>query len=83
MSDPDELAERIRAAIKTMKHIHGEEGGKTWAEALAIDGIMALLPENTVDWEGPGPWPDRIDDALTFLEQHLTKITNQKNPKRP
>lgn len=40
--------------------------------ALAIDGIMSLLPTDIVDWEY-GPWPDRLEDALRFLVNHLNK----------
>lgn len=43
------------------------------AEALAIDGIMALLPDDLVDWKY-GPTPDRIQDALRFLSDHLTSL---------
>jgi len=42
--------------------------------ALAIDGIMALLPEDIVDWEN-GPWPDTIEEALGFLVEHLSSIS--------
>lgn len=45
-------------------------------EGAAIDGIMALLPPDIVNWEY-GPWPDRIEDALRFLLGHLQEITNQ------
>lgn len=43
---------------------------KSVHEKKAISGIMALLPESTVDWE-TGPWPDSIEQALTFLVDHL------------
>lgn len=45
-------------------------------EGCAIDGIMALLPDDTVEWEY-GPWPDKLEDALEFLVAHLTAL-NQK-----
>ena len=47
-------------------------------EGLAIDGIMSLLPDDTVNWEC-GPWPDTIADALQFLAGHLTELTNAHN----
>ncbi len=46
-------------------------------EALAVDGIMALLPADPVNWEY-GPWPDRIEDALRFLVAHLQKLSGEK-----
>lgn len=39
---------------------------------LCIDGIMALLPSDTVNWEY-GPWPDSIEETLRFLVKHLEK----------
>lgn len=39
---------------------------------VAIDGIMALLPSDTVNWE-EGPWPDTLEQALSFLTEHLSK----------
>jgi hypothetical protein len=55
---------------------HDDESGRSRAEALAIDGIMALLPDDLVDWEN-GPWPDRIEDALKFLSKHLTTLATR------
>lgn len=43
-------------------------------EKKAITGIMALLPDDVVDWES-GPWPDSIESALNFLVEHLTRTT--------
>lgn len=50
---------------------HDEDSGVSKDEGFAIDGVMQLLPENIVDWEH-GPWPDKIEDALRFLQKHLT-----------
>ncbi len=57
--------------------IHGEEMPQ--AARVAIDGIMALLPSDTVDWEN-GPWPDSIDQTLNFLAEHLSTIAKQERP---
>lgn len=46
-------------------------------EGLAVDGIMALLPEDIVDWDY-GPFPDRLDDALHYLTRHLTELKKEK-----
>jgi hypothetical protein len=55
---------------------HEEDRDACRVEQLAIDGIMALLPEDTINWEY-GPWPDRIDDALNFLVAHLSELAKQ------
>lgn len=60
------------------KYEHDDSRPISKEEGLAIDGIMALLPENTVNWE-MGPWPDRFEDALEFLVDHLTKLSNQRH----
>lgn len=56
---------------RTYDHDDSREASKD--EGRAIDGIMALLPPDTVDWNY-GPFPDRIEDALDFLAQHLTEL---------
>lgn len=43
-------------------------------ERKAIDGILALCPSDPVDWES-GPWPDTIEEALSFMAKHLTGLT--------
>lgn len=48
------------------------EADRSDDEVNAINGIMTLLPEKIVDWEN-GPWPDKIEDALRFLSEHLTE----------
>ena len=55
-----------------------EYRGVPKAEALAIDGIMALLPDDIVDWDR-GPTPDRLEDVLVFLQQHLTELKKASN----
>lgn len=40
---------------------------------------MALLPPEIVDWEN-GPWPDDIEQALHFLQQHLTELAEKATP---
>lgn len=40
---------------------------------LAIQGIVALLPEDTIDENGE-PWIDRIEGALELLAEHLDEI---------
>lgn len=54
------------------KYDHDPDRGISKDEGLAIDGIMALLPDNTVNWDR-GPWPDKLEDALGFLVEHLSK----------
>jgi hypothetical protein len=49
----------------------------TREEAVAVQGIMALLPDNIVNWEY-GPYPDRLEDALSFLVTHLSDISTNK-----
>lgn len=53
---------------------HDEDRQVSPDTGLAIDGIMALLPDDLVDWDY-GPWPDTLEDALRFLWHHL------QNPK--
>lgn len=43
-------------------------------EHRAISGIMALFPEDPIDYDY-GPFADRIEDALEFMAKHL----DQKN----
>jgi hypothetical protein len=43
------------------------------SESLAVDGIMALLPDDAVNWER-GPFPDSLENALRFLVGHLSKM---------
>ena len=52
------------------KYDHDHDRDVSEDEGMAIDGIMRLLPEDTVDWER-GPWADTLEDALNFLAQHL------------
>lgn len=40
----------------------------------AIEGILALLPEGTVEWEDES-YPFSIESALGYLEKHLTRLT--------
>ncbi len=51
-------------------YAHDDSRDASKDEGRAIDGIMALLPADLVNWE-MGPWPDRIEDALAFLAAHL------------
>lgn len=44
---------------------------------LAISGIMALLPEDAVDWEY-GPIPSCLENALQILVGHMESLTGQK-----
>lgn len=46
-------------------------------EGLAIDGILALLPEDAVDWDF-GPFPDKFPIALEYLKRHLEKLANER-----
>lgn len=58
-------------AWKVKPYDHEDDRGISKDEGLAIDGIMALLPDDVVDWE-LGPWPDKLEDALGFLTKHLS-----------
>lgn len=71
-------AERRIAWMHT-PYDHDESRPACKAEGAAIDGIMALLPTDPVDWSY-GPFPDRLEDALYFLEQHLTELHKAANP---
>lgn len=72
--------ERLRAWLH-LTYDHDEERGVSRDEALAIDGIMALLPADTQDWER-GDTADRLEDALEFLVDHLAELQKQI-PTRP
>jgi hypothetical protein len=61
---------------KYLPYDHEEDREASEDEGLAIDGIMALLPADIVDWEN-GPWPDRLDDALGFLVEHLAELKGE------
>lgn len=52
---------------------HDHDRGISKDEGMAIDGIMALLPIDIVDWDY-GPFPDRIEDALGFLADYLQTL---------
>lgn len=56
------------------KYEHDDSRDISKDEGIAIDGIMALLPEDTVDWNY-GPYPDSLEAALGFLSDHLTQHT--------
>lgn len=58
---------------------HDEYDGVSREEGCAINGIMALLRDDVVEWE-LGPWPDHIEDALKFLQEHLSDLAKQKRP---
>jgi len=60
-------------AWKVVPYEHEEDRDISKDEGLCIEGIMALLPDDLVDWEY-GPWPDTIDDALGFLTGHLESL---------
>jgi len=71
----DQTYEQRFKAWLQIPYEHDEDREASRDEGLAIDGIMALLPIDPVDWES-GPWPDRLDDALRFLVDHLTSKEN-------
>lgn len=47
--------------------------GITREEAISIQGILALLPEDTVDYEFGDNFADNIEDALLLLAEYLTE----------
>lgn len=65
--------QRYTAWLHT-RYDHDDDRQISKDEGLAIDGIMALLPIDIVDWEH-GPWPDRLEDALKFLVEHLSEAS--------
>ena len=72
--------ERYEVWLHT-KYEHDEDRGVSRDEGLAINGIMALLPDDTVNWEW-GPWPDKLEDALSFLVEHMSLVkTKDKQTK--
>lgn len=64
---------------KMHKYDHDADRSISADEGRAIDGIMRLLPEDTVNWDY-GPWPDTIEDALGFLSDHLTEHCKKATP---
>lgn len=73
--DEQTYAERLSSWIKR-PYDHDEFKQCSEDEGKAIDGILALLPENTVDYDN-GPFPDRIEDALQYLAKHLGDLAKQ------
>jgi len=67
--------ERFRSWQLTPYEHDDNNGKRSSDEGLAIDGILALLPPDAVDWDY-GPWPDSIEEALGFLETHLTQLAD-------
>jgi hypothetical protein len=59
---------------KHRPYVHDEDSGRSNDEGLACDGIMALLPNDPVDWEY-GDWPNEIETALGYLVAHLESLT--------
>lgn len=51
--------------------VHDEDSRISRDQQLAIDGILNLLPDDVVDWTF-GLCPDRLQDALHYLVEHLT-----------
>lgn len=50
---------------------HDADRCKNKAEDMAVDGIMALLPDDIVDWDyDSGPYS--LEDALGYLVRHLS-----------
>ena len=70
--------ERYQVWLK-QPYDHENDRGISKDEGLAIDGIMALLPDDTVNWDH-GPWPDRFEDALSFLVEHMNELKEKEKP---
>lgn len=68
----EQTYEQRLLAWKHQKYDHDPDRKISRDEGLAIDGIMSLLSEDAVNWEY-GPWPDRLEDALQFLVNHLSE----------
>lgn len=66
--------ERFVSWLQKEHYYDPDYSGVSKDESLAISGIMALLPDNIVS--DYGPFPDRLADALRYLEQHLSKVNS-------
>lgn len=75
--DHQTYEERFLSWMRTPFDRDSLDAGDDVSEKIAVEGIMALLPIDIVDWE-MGPWPDRLEDALGFLVEHLTAITEKR-----
>lgn len=66
--------ERLDSWLHTSDNVPDYCPGESRDEKIAISGIMAILPEDIVDWDyDSGPYS--IEDALGYLVKHLS---NQK-----
>lgn len=70
--DQQSYDERL-LAWRMQPYDHDNESHLSPYEGRAISGIMALLPEDAVDWDW-GPTPNSLDDALAILVAHLNEL---------
>lgn len=71
--------ERLHAWLKT-PYEHCQFRCKSKDEDIAIDGIMALLPDDAVDYDYDSG-PHSIEDALGYLVAHLTqRVAHPQHP---
>ncbi len=72
--------ERFQSWLHT-KYEHdvcfGEQTSKD--TGVAISGIMALLPDNVIDYDFD-TYPQRIEDALEFLLSHIDELRKVATP---
>ncbi len=64
--------ERFQSWMETPQHYDPDYRRVSKDEANAIDAIMAILPDDIVD-DNYGPFPDRLEDAIGYMVQHLSK----------
>lgn len=62
--------ERFTSWLQTPHHHDPDYASVSKDESIACAGIMAILPDDIVS--DYGPFPDRIENALRYLVQHLS-----------
>jgi hypothetical protein len=67
---------------KLRPYDHDTESSISRDEGCAAEGIMALLPDDLVNWDY-GPFPDRLEDALQYLAEHLTTLAARDGKEKP
>ena len=68
----EQTYEERLASLLCRPYFHDGHREVSKDDGQAIEGIMALLPDDVVDWDY-GPIPNRLEDALRFLVAHLSR----------
>lgn len=58
---------------------HDEYSQLSKDEQFAMSGVIALLPENAIDWTYE--YPNSIDDVLKYLMKHLMELKENEKIK--